>query len=452
MQSHLTLKRSLSTWQIVMIGLGYMTPMVVFDTFGLVSKTTNGHVPMAYLLALVAMLFTAASYGKMVKAYPQAGSAYTYTNKTMGSHLGFMVGWAILLDYLFIPMVNALLTQIYFSALFPDVQPWVWIVAFTCIMTTVNIFSVNIAANFNSILVVCQVVVMTVFTILDIKGLMGGEGYGSVFALGPFFKEGMDIKALVAGATILCFSFLGFDAVTTLSEEAHEPKKTIPRAIFLVALIGGVMFTIIAYVTQAYFPDISRFKDYTAASPEIALMVGGKVFQLFFLAGTFTGTLASGITSHASVSRLLYVMGRDKVIPFSSFFSYISPRWRTPLNSVLVVGALCFSALFFDLATVVAFINFGALIAFTFVNLSVIAHFAVKKKQHATPMGFLNYVVTPIIGAAFIVVLWWNLEASSFKLGAIWGVIGLIVLAKNTNLFSIKPVDTHFEEVEAPII
>jgi putrescine importer len=439
MAEQLTLKRSLSTWQVVMIGLGYMTPMVVFDTFGIVSEATNGHVPIAYVLALVAMLFTAFSYGKMVKAYPVAGSAYSYTSKTMNSHLGFMVGWAILLDYLFLPMVNALLTQIYFSALFPDVPAWIWIVGFTLIMTAVNIFSVNITANFNTILVVCQVVVMTVFTILDIQGLMGGEGYGAVFTLGPFFKEGMDWGIVVAGATILCFSFLGFDAVTTLSEEAHQPTKTIPRAIMLVALIGGVMFIAVSYFTQAFFPDISRFNDYEAASPEIALMVGGKIFQLFFLAGTFTGTLASGITSHASVSRLLYVMGRDKVLPFSGFFSYVSPRWRTPRNSVLLVGALCFTALIFDLATVIAFINFGALIAFTFVNLSVIAHYAGKKKQHVTPLGFLNYV-TPHHGAAFIAVPVVEPEASSFKLGGIWAITGCHA-RQGTKLFSVKPRD-----------
>lgn len=441
------LKRSLSLWQIVMIGVGYMTPMVVFDTFGIVSEMTKGHVPTGYLLALIAMLFTAASYGKMVKVFPIAGSAYTYTQKTINSHLGFLVGWSALLDYLFLPMVNALLTKIYFSALFPDVPSWVWVVGFTVIMTVVNLFTVNITANFNTILVICQGIVMTVFTVLAIRGLMAGEGYGQVLTFQPFFKPGMDWTAIVAGATVLCFSFLGFDAVTTLAEETPHPTKTIPRAIFLVALIGGVLFITTSYFVQAYFPDVSRFKDPGAASPEIALMVGGKLFQIFFLAGTFTGTLASGITSHASVSRLLYVMGRDKVLPLSKLFSYVHPRWGTPMFNVILVGFIALTALFVDLMTAASFINFGALIAFTYVNLSVVAHFVVRKKMHKTVSGFFSYLVAPIIGAGFVAVLWFNLERHSFMLGLTWAAIGLAYLLYLTKMFSYKPPEFHFEEV-----
>lgn len=147
------LKRSLNLWHIVLLGVGYMTPMVVFDTFGIVSEKTGGHVPTAYIIALLAMLFTAASYGKMVKIYPQAGSSYTYTQKTISPHLGFLVGWSSLLDYLFLPMVNGILTKIYLTALFPEVYPWIWVVAFVLLMTVINLFNVNFAANFNSFLV-----------------------------------------------------------------------------------------------------------------------------------------------------------------------------------------------------------------------------------------------------------------------------------------------------------
>lgn len=439
------LKRTLKLWQVVVIGVAYMSPMVVFDTFGIASEVTNGHVPTSYVIALIAMLFTAASYGKMVKAFPLAGSAYTYTQKTISKYLGFLVGWAVLLDYLFLPMVNGLLAGIYLSALFPGTLHWVWVLVFTLIMTGINLFTVNIIANFSTMLVAVQLVIMSIFIFLDIQGLTAGQGYGQVFTIQPFITPNMDMGVLLTGGTILCFSFLGFDAVTTLSEETPQPTKTIPRAILLVALIGGALFITMSYFIQAFFPDTSRFLDPGAASPEIALMVGGRLFQIFFLAGILTGCLASGVTSHASVSRLLYVFGRDNVFP-KKFFGYVNPRWGTPSFNVLLVGAITLLAAFLDLSTVVAFINFGALTAFTFVNLSVIAHYAVRKKMHKTFKGFFGYLIFPIIGALFVGVLWWNLETSSLTLGLTWLTIGFIYLIYLTKLFRIKLPEMDFTE------
>jgi putrescine importer len=441
------LKRSLKLWQVVIMGLAYMTPMVVFDTFGIVSGETNGHVPAAYVIALVGMLFTAVSYGKLVRVFPQAGSAYTYTQKAMNRHLGFLVGWSSLLDYLFLPMVNALLTKLYLNALFPSVPDFIWVLLFVGIVTLLNLRSVNVLANFNTLFVLVQILIMVVFIILVIKGLNAGEGTGTVFSMQPFFVEGMNIPILITGATILCFSFLGFDAVTTLSEETPNPEKTIPKAILLTALLGGVIFITTSFFIQSFFPDNSRFIDSEAALPEIALYVGGKLFQSIFLCTTFVNTLASGLASHASVSRLLYVMGRDKVFP-EKWFGYVHPKWRTPAINVLIVGVISLSAWFFDLVTATSLINFGALMAFTFVNLSVVSHFAVREKMHRTPKGFFDYVIMPLIGAGLVGVLWINLELSSLIMGAGWFLIGLVYLVFLTKAFRVAPPQYKAEEAE----
>jgi putrescine importer len=441
------LKRSLKLWQVVMMGLAYMTPMVVFDTFGIVSDITDGHVPAAYLIALAGMLFTAASYGKLVKVYPTAGSAYTYTQKAINPHLGFLVGWSSLLDYLFLPMINALLTKLYLSALFPEVPSWIWVVIFVVIVTLFNLRSVNVLANFNTVFVLIQIAIMVVFVILVVKGLHQGEGTGEVWTMQPFFTDDMQVSALVAGATVLCFSFLGFDAVTTLAEETPNAVKTIPRAIFLTALWGGVIFITASFFIQLFFPDMSRFNDPEAALPEIALYVGGKLFQSIFLCTTFINTLASGMASHASVSRLLYVMGRDDVFP-KKWFGYIHPKWQTPAFNVILVGAVSLLAIFFDLVMAASLINFGALIAFTFVNLSVINHFVIREKKHKTVKGFLNYLVLPLIGAGLVGVLWVNLETSSFMLGLGWAAIGFGYLLYITNAFRSALPELEAEEVQ----
>ncbi|WP_317851439.1 APC family permease [Neobacillus bataviensis] len=445
MENGVKLKRSLKLWQIVIMGLAYMTPMVVFDTFGIVSGVTNGHVPSAYIIALIGMLFTAASYGKLVKVFPQAGSAYTYTQKAINGHLGFLVGWSSLLDYLFLPMVNALLTKLYLNALFPSVPDFIWVLVFVGIVTFLNLRSVNILANFNSIFVAVQILIMIVFIILVVKGLNGGEGAGTVLSLKPFFVEGMTIPVLITGATILCFSFLGFDAVSTLSEETPNPEKTIPKAILLTALWGGVIFITTSFFIQLFFPDISRFKNPDAALPEIALYVGGKLFQSIFLCTTFVNTLASGLASHASVSRLLYVMGRDKVFP-EKWFGFVHPKWRTPAFNVIFVGVISLSAWFFDLVTATSLINFGALMAFTFVNLSVISHFAVRQKMHRSPKGFFDYVIMPLIGAAAVGILWVNLEISSLIMGLIWFGFGFVYLLYLTKAFRAAPPQFKTEE------
>ena len=170
------LRKSLKLWQVVVMGLAYLTPMTVFDTFGIVSGISNGHVPASYLLALAGVLFTAISYGKLVRQFPQARSAYTYAQKAINPHVGCMVGWSSLLDYLFLPMINVLLAKIYLSALFPEVAPWIWVVTFVVILTAANLKSVNLVANFNALFVLVQVAIIAVFIFLVVQGLHKGEG------------------------------------------------------------------------------------------------------------------------------------------------------------------------------------------------------------------------------------------------------------------------------------
>lgn len=442
MKNSPTLKRSLGLWPIVMLGLGYLTPAVVFDTFGLVSKETSGHVPTAYLLTLVAMLFTAFSYGKMVNAYPTAGSAYTYAQRSINPKVGFLVGWLALLDYLLLPMINILLGQQYLSAIFPSVPGWLWVVVLTGAMTYINIKSIKSTANINSIFVVYQFLIVVAFIVLGVKQLLGGMGYGSPIAMGPLFSSNMHFSPLVSGATILCFSFLGFDAVSTYTEEAINPKKTIPRAIFLTALIGGGIFIIASYVSQLLFPDISLFKDIeNTTAPDISFYVGGKIFQTLFLSASFAGIIASALASHASVSRLLYVMGRDNVLP-NKFFGYVHPKFQTPVYNILFVGAVCLTAVFFSMQYATSFINFGSLIAFTFVNLSVIAQFAIREKKYKSLKQIITNIIIPSIGALFVGVLWANVQRDSFILGVGWAIIGIIYL-----FFLIKVLNVRIDHI-----
>jgi amino acid transporter len=432
--SRVELRKTLTLIPVVMMGLAYMQPMTLFDTFGIVSDLSQGHVPTAYAFALIAVLFTALSYGKLVRRFPSAGSAYTYAQKSISPTVGFMVGWSSLLDYLFAPMINILLAKIYFESLIPSIPSWYFVILLVAFMTSFNIRSIKGVANFNTLIVVLQVILIAVILGLVIYGVSHGEGAGTLSSSRPFWSENAHIIPMISGATILCFSFTGFDGISNLSEETKDAERVIPRAIFLTALLGGLLFIVATYFLQLYFPDITRFRDPEASQPEIMLYVAGKSFQIGALIFSTITVLASGMAAHAGVARLMYVMGRDGVFP-TRFFGYVHPTWRTPALNVLLVGAIALLAINFDLVTATALINFGALVAFTFVNLSVISQFWIREKRNKTLKDHINYLVLPICGALTVGALWVNLEESSMVLGLIWAAIGLIYLACVTRSF-----------------
>ena len=418
--------QKLTLWQVVIVGIAYMTPMTVFDTFGIVSNTTDGRVPLAYIFALVAMLLTAFSYARFSRCSERPGSAYSYTAESCGATAGFFVGWCALLDYLLLPLINALLAGIYLHALMPSMPYWFWVMLAAGLVTLVNCFRIQILANLSLLFVFAPIVLMLVFIYLVIKGVGTTQGYEHVLTLAPLWNGDPQLLPLIAGASILCFSFLGFDAVTTLSQETEQPKKVIPQAVILTTLAGGVIFISASWFIQLYFPDNTRFKHPDEALPEIVLYVGGALFQAIFLCGQIMNTVASGLATHASAARLIHMMGKDGIF-YKKIFGSFSPKLGTPLYSVLVIGAISMSAMLLDLATVVSLISFGALIAFTAVNFSVFMHFYVKQRQRHGWKNIFKNLVLPILSVAAILCLWLNLDAAALHFGCVWLSIGVTI-------------------------
>lgn len=437
------LKRSLGLWAIVGLGLGYMTPTVVFDTFGLVARDTNNVVPLAYLVALIVMIFTAISYGKMAGAIPSAGSAYTYARESMHPNVGFVVGWTALIDYMLLPMVNCLIIRSYLEAFFPGIPGAVWVIVYVIFVTSIIYLTMRGTSNINMLLLIFSIVVMAVFVFMVIVQLAGGAGNNGVVTIQPFFHSGVEFGAVLAGATIVCFSFIGFDAVTMYAEEAKTPK-IMPKAILLTVVLGGAIFLIAGYFTQQRFADWNEFapggdmqfvEDSTL--PIIGELVGGKVFSAVLTAAGFAATLASGLASHASVSRMLLVMGRNNVLP-SKVFGYINPKTHTPTFNIVLTGAISLLAIAFTLEMIAAYINYGALIAFTFVNLSVIAWFAIRKGRRRTPKDIFTYIVMPVVGTLLTGLLWVNLDGHALLGGLIWTGLGVLYLVFLTKGFRRK--------------
>ncbi|RST76954.1 APC family permease [Siminovitchia acidinfaciens] len=444
MKTETEFKQVLTLFPVVLFGLAYMVPMTVFTTYGIVSQLTLGMLPAAYIATLLTMLFTAYSYGRMVKAFPYTGSAYTYAQKSLNSHIGFFTGWILLLDYLFLPMINYLVIGIYLNAEFPSVPNWIWVILAILIVTFINIKGIKVVTNVNFFLIAFQIIVITFFLILSVKTILSGGGTGTLFSTLPFFNPEGSTSLVFAGAAILCLSFLGFDAVTTLSEETVDAKRNIPKAIFLVTIIGGILFIVVSYIGQMVYPDYMSFKDPDSAPLQIAVFIGGNLFKAMFLAGYVLGCFASATSSHASVSRLLFAMGRDTILP-KKVFGYISPKYRTPVYSTVIVSLLALSSMVFSLETVASFISFGALAAFTIVHISVISHYFIKNRRRSLK-DTIMYFVIPLIGVVLCIWLWTSLSQHAFMLGIGWFIIGAIYLAFLTKMFREKPPELSFDE------
>ncbi|MFC3533771.1 APC family permease [Vogesella facilis] len=437
-----TLKRSLTLSSVVMFGLAYMTPIIVLGTFGIMADSTHGSVAGAYLLALVAMLLTARSYGVMAAEFPVAGSAYSYVRKAISPKAGFLVGWAVLLDYLFLPMVIWLFGAVYLNSAFPQLPMALWIIGFIVITTAINIIGIKLANTVNYLMMLIQMLVLLAFVALALHYVWGDPGK-SLFSLAPLYQAGVPHGLLLAGAAIACYSFLGFDAVTTLTEETINPKQVIPRAIMLITLLGGGIFVVSAYAVQLAHPGY-QFVSTDAAAAEIAKNIGGDIFVSIFLIGLIIGQFASGLSAQASASRLLYAMGRDGVLP-GALFGQLSARFQTPVAAILLCGAVALLALLMDVTTSVSFINFGAFLAFSCINLAVIAHFYLRRRSPA-PRDFLNYLLLPALGALADLWLLVSLDQKALTLGLVWLGLGTLYLAYLTGGFRRNPPEMDFSE------
>ncbi|MWC27282.1 APC family permease [Paenibacillus sp. MMS18-CY102] len=419
--------KKLSLLQLVFLGMAWTMPLIVFANYGIASEAAHGYLPTAYAIALLAMSFTAYSYGRMAKQLPNAGSAYGYAAKTFRPEAGFMVGWALLLDYLFNPIVCCILFSLYLDAIFPAVPFFLWVAVFVALVCAINYFGIQLSAAVSKYSVLIQLGIIGIFCVSSVYHIVSGvnaAGTGG-FTMQPFLGDGLTLPSLLAGASLLCFSFLGFDTVSIMSEEADKPKRNIPRAMLIIIVVCGIVDVTVTYLGQLVLPGYN-YEDPDTASLALALLVGGGLLKAIFV-GSMIGAMFTGaVSSVASVSRLLYIMGRDGVLP-RRIFGYLHPKHQTPVRNVALVGAICLLAAVLPLGAAISFVNFGALLAFGCVNLCVIKYEFVNLRRR----GWRAWVMSGILpGAGFVAIGWLfsNLSSRAVYLGLGWLVVGLGIM------------------------
>ncbi len=442
------LARTITLWPLVLFGIAYVTPFIVLTTFGVFSEASNGTLATAYTLTTIAMLFTAISYGKLARLYPQSGSAYTYARKAIGSRVGFMVGWAILLDYFFLPMVVWLIGTAYLTDQFPSVPAWVFLLGFIILTTGLNIIGIKVATRTSFILISFQILVLIFFLVLSLRHVVDVSGAAAIISADPFWNSSTTITAVSAGAALTAYSFIGFDAVSTFAEETVDARKTVPRAIILTAVLAGVIFIIVAYITQLVHPG-GVFENADSAPLDIAKTIGGDLFGALFLATVIIAQFTAGIPIQAAGARLMFAMGRDNVLP-NKLFAYVSTKWRTPVFNLVLTGVVGLIALGLTVASSTSFINFGAFTAFAFVNIAVISQYWRDRKK--VKRNAFSWILQPLIGLAVIIWLMTHLDSNALILGGIWLVIGFAWLLYLTRGLRKPPPEMDFTDDEAPAV
>jgi amino acid transporter len=418
------LQRSLSYRDLILYGLAYIAPFAPLSTLGFVWTASNGLIVLAYVLGAVCMYFTAKSYAVMTQAVPTAGSVYGFARFALGTLPGFLAGWLILLDYLLIPAFLYGLIAVAVSTLLPGVDRSVWIVLLVASTLAINWFGVTVTARANFIAVGLQVLVLAGFVVLALVALHAGKGNGALTFAPVFSAAKFDVAHLLAGTSICIMSFLGFDAISTLSEEVRDSDRhRVGHAIIAVLVIAAAFFVGLTWVLGNLLPGMV-IHDPSAAAYELAGWAIGP-WAASVLAWTFALVVgvSNALPMQVGVARVLFAMGRDRQLPAS--LARVHPRYRTPYVGMLVTAAISLIVALAmrdrldDLATIV---NLGALGGFLLLHVSVLKHFIVRGKSRR----WVVHGLVPVCGILVVLAVMSGMSALALKVGGVWLAAGLL--------------------------
>jgi len=423
------LKRSLTLGDLLIYGIIFMVPIAPFGIFGYVASSSRGMTPLVYLIGMSGMLFTALSYARLAEVFPVAGSVYSYAQRGINEHIGFIAGWLILLDYMMIPPLLYLVSATALHTMIPILPKVSWVIVFVIINTVINILGIEITAKANKVIVALEIIVLVIFLLVGFTAvnLHINEAH---FSLKPFYNpEKFDLSLLMSAASIAVLSFLGFDAISTLTEEVKGDRtsagKIVGKAIILTIPIIGSLFILQTWLASLIVPDYTSFQDLDGAFYEIAQIAGGKwLAGLSSVATALAWGIANALVAQAAISRILFSMARDHKLP--AILALIHPKYKTPYVSTLLVSLITLTIIIagIEIGDLASLINFGALSAFLILHVTVINHFIVRKKSR----DYFNHLLLPIIGFSIIGYVWMSLGFLAKELGFVWISIGLFYM------------------------
>jgi amino acid transporter len=444
------LQRVLSLRDIVIYGIILIQPVAALPLFGHVNYISKGHAVTTIFIAMVAMIFTAISYGRMASVYPQAGSAYTYVGRSINLNFGFIVGWSMILDYLFIPILTIIFSSISAHHILPFIHQKVWVFLIASGLILINLRGIRMASRTNLLLMLFMTVVVFYFMIEAARYILIKNGVTGLFSISPFYKpETFSLKSIGPATALAALTYIGFDGITTLSEEVKNPKKNILLAAIITCILTGIFSGMQIYLAQLAIPDwqsLSKgFTDINAINNAldtsiltVANLVGGSILDSSLSFILLLGSFGSGLAGLLGASRLLYGIGRDGILP-RKIFGHLDKKHASPNYNILIIGVIAMiGAYTLSFEESARLINFGAFLAFMGVNIASLNNFYFKSKKKSIRSFLLNFIPA-FLGSLFSLIIWINLPLKTFIIGGIWLLIGIIYLAVNTKGFKKTP-------------
>jgi putrescine importer len=438
------LRRALTLWDLILYGVIVIQPVAPMSVFGVLSDRGRGHVVTTVLIAMMAMLFTAISYGRMARAYPSAGSAFTYVGQEINPALGYVTGWSMVMDYMLNPMICVVWCSQQAHVFAPAIPYWGWAIFFACVFTGLNIQGIKTSARVNAGLGAAMGVVIAIFFVAAARYVFGHPQGGAGFFTRPFYDPRMwNTKAVLSGTSIAVLTYIGFDGISTLSEEAENPRRNILLATVLTCLVIGILSGIEVYAAQLVWPASQPFPNVDTAFTYVA----GRAWAPLFAMVGFTLLVAnfgSGMGSQLGAARLLYGMGRSNALP-KSFFGVLDPTRHVPRNNVIFVGLVALiGAFIISYGLGAEMLNFGALIAFMGVNAAALMRYYVRAKEKK-----VTDLLPPVAGFLICLLLWLNLSPPAKIAGTVWMLVGIAFGAWKTRGFRGNLIDFELPPEES---
>jgi putrescine importer len=417
------LKRSLRFWDLVLFGIILIQPTAPMPSFGVIYNEARGHVVTAILLAMVAMLFTSISYGRMARVYPHGGSAFLYVGKEIHPSLGYITGWCLVMDYVLNPLICTIWCSRAVINFLPGVPYPVLAIFFAVFFTALNCNGVETSARINAGMAAALGIVIVLVLIAAGNWLLHLSHPGAAFFLHPFYdRSTFNASGLLRGTSIAVLTYIGFDGISTLTDEAKDPARSVPRAIVLTCFVTGILASIEVYVAQLVWPSGLAFPDLDTAYVHVSGRMGGPILFLIVNGSLLLANMGSGMASQLGAARLLYAMAHDGALP-RPFFGSVSRKNRIPRNNVILIGAICLAgALVFSYQLGTELLNYGALLAFMGVNLaSMLRAWREGRARQWFPMLLsLGGIITCFF-------LWINLGALARIVGTAWACAGVLL-------------------------
>ena len=433
------LKRVLGLWDLVYYGIILTSPIAAVPLFGEAQVLSHGHAVTTLLFAMVAMSVTAVSFGRMANVYPSSGSVYSYISKALNPHVGFILGWAMFLEYLFQPIQNALYAVLAIHRMVPKVPFAVLAAVIVGFITVMTIQGIKFTARTNEILLGFMLLVTAVFLVQAFRFVILHQHVSGLFSFQPIYDaRTFDLRALAAGTSFAALVFIGFDGVSILAEEVRNPKRNVLLASVLVCVFTGLFSGLQVYLAQRVWPDYTTLQNHETAFMDVARIAGGPILFTAYGVVLLVSSLACGLAGHVGAARLLYSMGRDDVIP-KKIFGHLSPTRGNPIYNECIVGALAYVAVLtipWQLAAEI--VTFGALLAFTSVNLVALLHFWYSPEARVK-RNFFRDAFVPGFGGVFCFALLLGLQSWTKYAGLLWLGIGIVYAAYRTRMFTLRP-------------